>query len=223
MKKIFLLILFILLLSGCTSNVNYNFKKDIVESTIDFDFTIDEYFEKVNDEDISSNMNNKDKEEALLNDKDSIKLNAFIDNDIEYSLVKFDNNNYKYSGLYKYDYDYTNIKRNYLFNCFENYKYSEDENYYNFELSGNYTCNTDIKLNISSEFGIDNSNSIEIKNGVHSFDIYEENNRIVFSIRKHRFNNENTVYGIRVIAFIVIVIMLIITFGSYKIVKKNTY
>ena len=223
MKKVILAVFLIIVLSGCSTQVNYNFKKDVIESTISADFTIDEYFDEVSSEDVDENMNNSQKEEMLLNNKSSIILNAFNNNnEIEYEEVIFDKNNYNYSALYKYDYNYSNIINSYLFNCFENFKYEEDEDYYNFELSGKYTCNNKFKLNISSDFGIDNSNSIEIKNGVHSFDIYENNNKIVFSVRKHRFDNVNTTKTIRIIAFVIMVIMLIITFVCYKIAKNNS-
>ena len=223
MKRIIIGLLLILVLSGCSASINYEFEKEKIKSTINADFTIDDYYDNLETEIGDKDMNNQEKEELLFNDKSSIVLNAFSNNNIQYSEVKFDKNNYKYNVLYKYDYDYTNIKDSYFFNCFENYKYFEDEDYYNFELSGSYKCNTSIKLKVSSEFGIDKSNSIEVKDGVHTFDLYEENNKIVFSVRKHRFNNVNTTKTIRIVAFVIMMIMIFITFMAYRILKRNSY
>lgn len=225
MKKGLLGVFIILLLCGCSVNVNYNFKKDVIESTIDASFNIEEYYDEVIDEDDTDEDIEKSKLESnLLRDKDSILLNAFKNNSETYKEISFTkDNNYNYKGQYKYDYNYDNFINNYLFNCFENFKYTEDENYYNIELSGKYSCNTNVKIKVSAEFGIDNSNSIEVKDGVHTFDIYEDNNKIVFSVRKHRFDNVNTTYTIRLIAFIVMCVMIIITFVSYKILKRNEY
>ena len=224
MKKGLLGVLVILLLCGCSVNVNYNFKKDIIESTIDASFSIEEYYDEVIDED-DDNEDKKDNiEDNMLRDKENLSLYAFKNNGETYKETLFTKeNNYNYKGEYKYDYTYDNFINNYLFNCFENFKFTEDENYYNVELSGKYTCNTNVKIKVSADFGIDNSNSIDIKDGVHTFDTYEENNKIVFSVRKHRFDNVNTTYTVRLIAFIVMCIMIIITFASCRALKKNEY
>ena len=97
MKKVILAVFLVLVLTGCNTQVNYNFKKDVIESTLSADFTIDEYFDEVSGEDVDDGMTNSQKEEMLLNNKASIILNAFNNNnEIEYEEVKFDKNNYNF-------------------------------------------------------------------------------------------------------------------------------
>ena len=218
MKRIVMGLLMILLLSGCTANIDFNFKQNRIESTVGGSFTIEEYYSFKSDEFDVDNVSKSQKEEILYEDKDSIQINAFNNGNEVYQLEKFNNNNYNYDVLYKYDYDYTNINNSYFFNCFESFQYTEDEDYYNFKLSGSYNCTNGAKLRIKADSGIDKSNSIEIENGVHSFEIFDDDNNIMFSISKD-FEHAVNKSPARVFVFVVMIILLLITFGGYYIVK----
>ncbi len=222
MKKIIYSFLIIILLSGCSANIDFDFKKDKIESNINSSFTLDEYYKSINDENDEISISDSQKESILLQDKESFSMYAFNNNIGEYKESKFEKNNNIYNIEYKYDYDYSNIKNSYYFNCFDNFEFTEDENYYNFKLTGSYNCTSDVTLRIKSDSMIDKSNSLDIENGVHKFTVYDDDNNIFFSINKN-FDKKTSTSSLRVFVFVLLVIMVIITYGAYYIYKKQSY
>ena len=161
MKKI-IIILLLFLLCSCSANVNFDFKEDKIESSIIADFNITDYYDNISTYEVDSNLDASSKEKNLLDYKDSIIIPAFKDNNFnKYIELSFKKDNYNYKADYRYEYDYNNFKDNYFFNCFENFDFNEDNNYYNVRLSGKYNCTLGYKLNISASKGISNSNSLD--------------------------------------------------------------
>jgi len=219
MKKVILVLLIMILLSGCSANVNFEFKEDKIDSSITSDFTISDYYNYSNtgEDDL---LTDEQKEKDFLGYKESLIIPAFKDNmENKYIELVFDSSNYNYNVDYRYQYNYNNFKNNYIFNCFDNFEYSEDDNFYNIKLTGKYNCTAGFKLNISSVKGISNSNSTDINDNIHSFDVNEDNNNIVFSINKEEVTSTNILSTIRVIVFVLLIGMSSLTL--YYIIKNK--
>ncbi len=220
MKRVILGLFIVLLLSGCSASINFDFKQTKIESTIEGSFNVDEYYKSANGEEDGDSISNTQKENLLLEDKNDISFKAFNSGNEVYTEIKFDKKEYDYDVLYKYDYDYSNIKSNYFFNCFDNYEFSEDDEYYNIKLTGSYKCTKGIKLRVKSDSTIEKSNSYEIEDSVHSFDIYDDDNNIFFSIRKD-FEYNNRKSSLRVFVFVIMIIMSLITGCAYYIARRR--
>lgn len=208
MKKIIVLFIVLIVLSGCTINVKYEFGEKEIKSTIVTKFTLDEYGDYVDlgeEEDIKR----EDLYDDLIENKKNIAIEAFEDNDLEYNEDYFKEENGSYISSYSYTYDYDNFDNSYILkHCFTSFEKTEDEEFYNYKISGDYLCDDPISLSVTSKNGIDNSNSIDIKDDVHNWYIFEEDNEIVFSIRKYKEVIDNSSSVVRIIGFIVLSLMI---------------
>ncbi len=225
MKKRVLLLICLLFLGGCNINVNYEFHENNIKSSLDSTFTLKEYYEELESENDDQSISDEKIYKTLIQDMDSTKVQAFKDTTNEfYERESFNKNNDKYSIKYSYNYNYDNFKNNYILNnCFDKFEYSEDTNYYNYKISGNYLCNKDITLKISADNGIDNSNSIDIKDNVHSWYIFKEDNDIEFSIRKEKQEiSSNTFSPLRIVVFVIIILGSITSYVFINMLNKNS-
>lgn len=226
MKKIILIITIILFLSGCSGNINYDFNENEIDSTIETQFTLDEYFHQYYDHD---NKIEKPTDNELLIDlsekKSMLSIKAFInDEQSEYKQTKYSKLNDKdYLLEYNFKYNYNNIKDNYIFNkCFEFFNTYEDENYYYYSLSGKFLCEYDnINLNITSKNGVGINNADKLKDNIYTWNIKEEND-ISFAISKQLIETKNT-SSIRIIGLIVIILLSLITFAIIFLNKKGIF
>lgn len=209
-------------LCGCTINVNYDFDVDNIKSSISSNFNYEEYVLEIDDEMIDD-VEKEQSNERIINDKESTYIPAFLNNTTDrYVEKEFTNDDGNYSIVYTYDYDYNNFINNYILNhCFDNFEFSEDEDYYNVKITGNYTCNKNVKLNFTAKNGIVNDNSVDVKDGVFSWDVFETDNNIFFSVMKKPLERSKSVSVIRIITFIVLVILIVATYFILRYTDKN--
>ena len=222
-KNIFI-ILSILLLSACSNKINYYFDEWSIKSTIDSEYTLDEFIESEYGHAEDEELSNEEKVSFLLDSKKDITILAIKDSKDEYKEDYFKNENDKYLSSYSYEYDYSNFNNNYFMsNCFDQFDYNEDDDFYNIKLSGNYTCEVPITISVKAKNGIEKSNSINIEDDTHNWEVYEEDNNIEFSIRKKKEEIKSITSPIRIGTFVIIALMILAFFGllAFIKIKKN--
>lgn len=192
MKKILLLVIPCLLLSGCT--VNYNLKIE------DNKFI----------ETIKGNVLN----EELKTDKEQTDINLY------YELINFEQNSLisdetaKYKKtisqnknlvdknsidyIFSYTYNKETINDSRILNeCFENFTFEEKDNKYYFIAFGDFYCNytKDININITTDYKVINHNANKIENNTYTWTINEnntENLELYITINKNQQSNALT-------------------------------
>ena len=122
-KELFLLVFVIILCTGCTSEIYYNFGEDGIDSKITIKYNASEYTKYVNDTDEEFNVNRtytsyqvKTGSEKLF---DENKINSFANMDTYKYDGKLTQNNNDFIYEYTYKYKYDEFKNNNIFNnCF---------------------------------------------------------------------------------------------------------
>ena len=222
-KEIVSLILLIVVLSGCNITINFNFDESGIKSTVVSRFTLDDYNDFANmDED--EEIRKEDLYDSLIENKKAVAFNAFEDGDEEYQEDYFKEEDGYYLSSYSYKYNYDNFTNNYFFkHCFTNFEFSENDELYIYKITGDYVCEFPVdNIKISSKNGIDDSNSVDIKDDVHSWYVFDEENDISFSIRKNKIDDESSSSSLRIIAFIIILLMIVSLFVIDFISKRQS-
>ena len=196
MKRLLMLFVCLILLTGCEANIKYKFGENI-ESTISASFNINDYKTFANNNYGNDFGNQEDSVLRQSIERSRSTINAFINNGSTfYNPISYSNANGIYNGSYKYTYTYSNFKDNYFLNaCFDNFLVQEDSGAYYFKISGNSTC-AGAKLTISTDNRMINNNSTNVKNDEYSWNIKESNNDIYFAISKIPMSDSsiNTLY-----------------------------
>ena len=134
MKKYILLVLILILCSGCEINYNLDIDEKNIKENIKFNVTEQDY-----------NKYNDNQEEKLTEDLYEVfeeqHIPVFIN---DYSTFHKKISNKINNGLdleYSYDYDYINFSKSYLINnCFENYVVLNEKDYYYIKAYGSFSC-----------------------------------------------------------------------------------
>ena len=137
MKKILLIMLTMLFLTGCTVNYNLEIDGDNLNEVITGNVTKKEYEVKETD-------NGENLIYALFNNDQ----NALFDEESPYLRTLEDKGktiDYNFSYLYNYNFDRSTI----INTCFEYHMVDETEDYYYIKLSGKFYCMYSDKININ--------------------------------------------------------------------------
>ena len=134
-------------------------------------------------------------------------------------------NKIQYDFSYVYDDNYN--KSMILDSCYENVFFDDDDDFYYIYLSGDFYCMyaDKININVTSEYAIIDSNANKIKDNNYIWIIKDQNdadiNLTISKTLKHQKNNtKNGMDTFRIIAFVILIILSIITYLLYK--KKNS-
>lgn len=220
-KELFLLVFVIILCTGCTSEIYYNFGEDGVDSKITIKYNVSEYTKYVNDTDEEFNVNRtytsyqvKTGSEKLF---DENKINSFANMDTYKYDGKLTQNNNDFIYEYTYKYKYDEFKNNNIFNnCFSiKYIRDDDEAYY-YSLSGYYTCRyvEGMQFKIEAKDKLLNTNSKNVNGDTATWTIDQEDNNIYFSISKDKVGSG--ISGWYIASGVVIGILLVATLFLYK-------
>lgn len=220
-KELFLLVFVIILCTGCTSEIYYNFGEDGVDSKITIKYNASEYTKYVNDTDEEFNVNRtytsyqvKTGSEKLF---DENKINSFANMDTYKYDGKLTQNNNDFIYEYTYKYKYDEFKNNNIFNnCFSiKYIRDDDEAYY-YSLSGYYTCRyvEGMQFKIEAKDKLLNTNSKNVNGDTATWTIDQEDNNIYFSISKDKVGSG--ISGWYIASGVVIGILLVATLFLYK-------
>lgn len=209
MKKYILLVLILILCSGCEINYNLDIDEKNIKENIKFNVTEQDY-----------NEYNDNQEEKLTEDLYEVfeeqHIPVFIN---DYSTFHKKISNKINNGLdleYSYDYDYINFSKSYLINnCFENYVVLNEKDYYYIKAYGSFSCyydKTNIKIN--TKYKVISNNADSVENGTYIWKI-DDNNRnnvnIVFQmskneLRKNTINEDNFNYTLITIISVLVVV-----------------
>ena len=217
MKKIVMLFSCMLLLTGCSTNLKYNFD-EYIESNVNTSFNLNEYKKVAND--YYGNDFGDQSDDVLKQNIESSKnkVNAFINNNSTfYNTVSYSSNSNLYNASYKYTYTYLNFKDNYFLNqCFDNFIMSQDDAAYYFKISGDSKCNG-ANLIITANNRMINNNSTNVKNNEYTWNIKEKDNNIYFAISRVAMNDSS----INVLYVVYFIIGLAIAFIAYIFKNKK--
>lgn len=220
-KELFLLVFVIILCTGCTSEIYYNFGEDGVDSKITIKYNASEYTKYVNDTDEEFNVNRtytsyqvKTGSEKLF---DENKINSFANMDTYKYDGKLTQNNNDFIYEYTYKYKYDEFKNNNIFNnCFSiKYIRDDDEAYY-YSLSGYYTCRyvEGMQFKIEAKDKLLNTNSKNVNGDTATWTIDQEDNNIYFAISKDKVGSG--ISGWYIASGVVIGILLVATLFLYN-------
>ena len=221
-NKLVLIILLLFVSTGCESTIKYNFN-DNIESNVNLNFTMNEYKEftnvyygndygyQSNDILIQSLNNNKNNLYAFINYNNSIK----------YNLIDYSSNNEQYIAKYKYTYNYSNFKDNYILNyCFETFEINEDADMYQVFAMGRSNC-IGAKIIIEANNRMIKHNATNVNNDEYIWNINEANNDISFTLSKFPITNNSNNILMFVFLGIAILIGILAYFLNKKINRKN--
>ena len=229
MKKLLVLIGLLIIITGCSANVTYEFNEESIDSTIEFIFNQEE-FKKYGNENTVHEEGRFDTEadtEKFIKDKyEETTLIAYQENGKfkYYTPTKYEKLDNQYRYLYKHSFNYDNFQNNYyLKDCFEHFLTIEDDNYYHYTIKGDYSCGNenDLKLNIIAKNKDVLSNADEVKDDKHIWNIKKENNDITFSLSKSEKAKSSALSTIHIIGLVLLAILGIIGVVLYKLINKD--
>ena len=185
MKKL-LIILSVLILTGCTNVISVDFNENI-NTNIKLSFSLEDYKNNHNDSKMISNDEARDSISALRSD-----IKAFTKTyDGIFTEKEFVVNQDNYSIQYEYTYDYDNFVDNSIFKrCFQYSTIDTKDDTLYVSLKGESIC-APFKLEISSNNRMLTNNSNERIKNKYVWNIEKENNDIFFSISKNPIINKN--------------------------------
>lgn len=181
MKKI-LLVVCLLLLSGCTTDYNLEIKNSKIKENI--------YLE-VSEKDYNNYINSQEEKENLsLNEYfNNVEILSFREDVTEKHVKSIKNIDDKLQANYSYEYDYVNFIDSYIINnCFEKYTVINKDSYYYIELSGKFNCYYNkTTINVTTDRKVYNENAKSKKDNTYTWEINDSNKNsvnIIFQIAK---------------------------------------
>lgn len=215
MKKIIVVLISLLLLTGCTIDYNLVIDKDSIKETITGTAYKEEY--EVREEDSGLNLFY-----TYINDD----INPLISGDGLYNkdINEIDNGiNYKYDFIYKNNYDKSKI----INSCFENSNVKETDTYYSIELSGEFYClySDKININVISNYVVLENNAKEVNGNKYSWVIDDSSNVNIFlniskEIKYDEPSKTKFISTFQLVGLIIFVVLTGITYFLYR--KKNS-
>lgn len=214
-KKIFLFLLPILLLTGCTVNYNLTINENSIVETISGTAYKSDYEIKETDTDINLFY-------TLINDD----VTSLIDGSDLYTKDIENNNNgidYNYTYNYKKNFDKSRI----INTCFENHYIDETDEYYSIKLSGEFYClyADKININVTSNYEVIDNNAKSIDGNKYKWVIDKSNNVDISLTVSKNVRYEEPVKAklfstFQIVGLIVFAVLVIITYILYK--RKNS-
>lgn len=223
-KELFLLLFVVILCTGCTSEIYYNFGEDGIDSKITIKYNVNEYTKYVNDTDegLMINRTYTDYQVKIGSEKlfSENKINSFANIDTYKYSGKLTQNNDDFIYEYTYKYKYNDFKNNNIFNnCFSIKFLKEDDKAYYYSLSGYYTCRyvKGMQFKIEAKDRLLNSNSKNTDGDTATWTINEEENNIYFAISKDKVGSGFN--GWYIAGGVIVGMLLVVTLYLYKKIK----
>lgn len=215
MKKKIIMLLSILLLTGCTVNYNLEIDDNILKEKITGTVTKEESKQNSKATDISAIYSIINEEQKPIYNKEELYQKE----------LKEAGNNINYT--FKYNYNIEDFVNSTIINtCFENKEIEEIDNYYSIRLSGNFYCLYSKKINIAvtSNLKVASNNADKIKDNTYIWTIDKNTTDIELAVDKDTPYTKPIKRGIsstfRIVCFIILIILSLITYLLYK--KKNS-
>ena len=183
MKKIILIFLSIILLSGCDINYNIDISNNKINTDLDLSVSETDYK--------NYNDNQEEKLSATLYEYfDEREILAFDDmNYKDFHNKKVSKNGRSLDINYTYKYTYLDFYKSSMLNtCFEDFIVLNEDNYFYVKAFGKFNCYyDDTKINIKTDRKVINSNHDSYKDGVYTWNIDRDksnNVNIIFQVDK---------------------------------------
>ncbi len=218
MKNKIIILLSLLLLTGCTVNYNLEINKDTLNETITGTVTKEESSQDSNATGLSTIYSIINEEQKPIYNKEELYQKD----------LKESGNNINYT--FKYNYNIEDFVNSTIINtCFENKEIEEIEeidNYYSIRLSGNFYCLYSKKINIAvtSNLKVASNNADKIKDNTYIWTIDKNTTDIELVVDKNTPYTKPIKRGIsstfRIVCFIVLVVLSSLAYILYK--KKNS-
>lgn len=215
MKKKIIMLLSILLLTGCTVNYNLEIDDNILKEKITGTVTKEESKQNSKATDISTIYSIINEEQKPIYNKEEIYQKSLKDN----------GNNIDYTFSYNYTME-DFINSTIINTCFENHEIEQLDNYYSIRLSGNFYCLYSKKINIAvtSNLKVASNNTDKIKDNTYIWTIDKNTTDIELVVDKDTPYTKPIKRGIsstfRIVCFIVLVVLSSLAYILYK--KKNS-
>ena len=214
-KRIIIILVLVLSLTGCTIDYSVKFDGDIVNERISGYVTDKEIGDGSKGTGLNIYYDLLYSDQYALTEGEDLYTKNIIDK----------KNKIQYEFSYVYDDNYN--KSMILDSCYENVFFDDDDDFYYIYLSGDFYCMyaDKININVTSEYAIIDSNANKIKDNNYIWIIKDQNdadiNLTISKTLKHQKNNtKNGMDTFRIIAFVILIILSIITYLLYK--KKNS-
>lgn len=215
MKKKIIMLLSILLLTGCTVNYTLEIDDNILKEKITGTVTKEESKQNSKATDISTVYSIINEDQKPVYNKEELYQKE----------LKESGNNINYT--FKYNYNIEDFVNSTIINtCFENKEIEEIDNYYSIRLSGNFYCLYSKKINIAvtSNLKVASNNADKIKDNTYIWTIDKNTTDIELVVDKDTPYTKPIKRGIsntfRIVCFIVLVVLSSLAYILYK--KKNS-
>ena len=215
MKNKIIILLSLLLLTGCTVNYNLEINKDTLNETITGTVTKEESSQDSNATGLSTVYSIINEDQKPVYNKEELYQKE----------LKESGNNINYT--FKYNYNIEDFVNSTIINtCFENKEIEEIDNYYSIRLSGNFYCLYSKKINIAvtSNLKVASNNADKIKDNTYIWTIDKNTTDIELAVDKDTPYTKPIKRGIsntfKIVCFIILIILSLITYLLYK--KKNS-
>jgi len=217
MKKVLLLVVMTLLITGCTSSYEIVFDEKINESiTINYDGDIYKVVEDFELEGDSFYF-----ESELVNSRIP-SLVEFKD----YYNKKIDVNNNKSIITLDYEYDYENFENSYLINeCFEKSNFINKDDYYYVSLGGVFYCfgADHFTIKMKTDYEIIKENADKKEDGYYIWDIEEVNEEDKVELQISKAIKKDKDIGFKVSFKLVFGIILILVMIGFFVFRKRFF
>lgn len=215
MKNKIIILLSLLLLTGCTVNYNLEINKDTLNETITGTVTKEESSQDSNATGLSTVYSIINEDQKPVYNKEELYQKE----------LKESGNNINYT--FKYNYNIEDFINSTIINtCFENHEIEQLDNYYSIRLSGNFYCLYSKKINIAvtSNLKVASNNADKIKDNTYIWTIDKNTTNIELVVDKDTPYTKPIKRGIsstfRIVCFIVLVVLSSLAYILYK--KKNS-
>ena len=176
MKNKIIILLSLLLLTGCTVNYNLEINKDTLNETITGTVTKEESSQDSNATGLSTVYSIINEDQKPVYNKEELYQKE----------LKESGNNINYT--FKYNYNIEDFVNSTIINtCFENKEIEEIDNYYSIRLSGNFYClyNKKINIAVTSNLKVASNNADKIKDNTYIWTIDKNTTDIELVVDKN--------------------------------------
>lgn len=213
MKRKLWLVCILVLLSGCTVNYNVEFDGNTVKENINGTVSNLELFDDENRTDVNPYYYRLYFEQPSLIDDDNALYEKEIkdlndEKEFNFSYTYFDN--YAKSKIINY--------------CFSEKIIEEDDSYFHVKLSGDFLClySESVTINVTSAYKVFEHNADKVKGNTYTWVIdSKENADIEFGVSKTVKRNERSINYFKLVAFIILIVLSLVTYLLYKKKESN--
>lgn len=218
MKKILLFILPCLFLTGCSVNYNLKIENNSFRETITGNVLNNEIEITDNQTDISLAYQLIKFDQASTIDNDNLLYDKTL-NENENSI------DYNYTFTYN---EQTINNSRILSECFQDFKFEINDDYYYLMTIGDFYCNytDEIFVNITTDNKVTLNNADKVNGNIYTWVMKEGNNpniNMIVSKTDKVNNKKNGLSTFKIISFVILIILSIVSYVMFKKINNTDY